>query len=208
MRIIDISRPLDKNTAVWPGDTPFSLAWRWRIDEKALVNLAAITTTPHAGTHVDAPLHIREGTPGIDEIALEPFVGPARVVAVTPGEDGRIGPEALGPADLAGPPRILLKTGTWPDSARWNRSFAHLAPEAAERLVREGALLVGIDTPGIDRFDSEDLPTHNILRDGGLSWIEGLDLSRAEPGVYELVALPLRISGGDASPVRAVLLDR
>lgn len=208
MRIIDISRPLDENTAVWPGDIPFSLDWRWRISGKAPVNLASITTTPHAGTHVDAPVHIRDGTAGIGEIPLEPFVGPARVVAVTAGDDGRIGPEALGSADLSDPPRILLKTGSWPDSTRWNRSFAHLAPEAAERLVREGALLVGIDTPGVDRFDREDLPSHNILLDGGLRWIESLDLSHVEPGLYELIALPLRICGGDGSPVRAVLVER
>ena len=135
MRIIDISRPLDGNIAVWPGDIPFSLTWRWRIAGKAPVNLASITTTPHAGTHVDAPVHIRDGREGIGEIPLEPFVGPARVVAITPGEDGRIGPEALGPADLAIQDRQLLRAR---ESSRefFPENEPHLLPAVRRALDR------------------------------------------------------------------------
>jgi len=208
MRIIDITRPLGPGTAPWPGDIPFSLSWRWSLSGGKPVNLSSISSSPHVGTHVDAPLHVREGAAPIDAVPLDPFIGPARVVPVAVGRDHLIGPEALRGIDPADPPRILFQTGTHSDSARWDPHFAALAPETADLMVRAGTLLVGLDTPGVDVSDSEDLPTHRRLADGGLYWIENLDLNGVEPGVYDLIALPLPIVGGDASPVRAVLITK
>ncbi len=208
VRVHDITRPLAAETAPWPGDVSFTLQWKETIRGGGLVNLSSISTSPHVGTHVDAPIHVRDGEPGAGELDLEPFLGPARVVLVGLGADGLVRPAALRGLDLARPPRILLRTDSCPSSLEWNPRFAALAPETADLLVRAGAILVGIDTPGIDPPDSRDLAVHRRLADGAVRWIEGLDLSRVQPGVYELIALPLLIPGGDASPVRAVLIER
>ena len=208
VRIYDITRPLGAATAPWPADAPFSIRWRWRLERGNPVNLSSLSLSPHVGTHVDAPLHVREGMEGIGEMNLEPFIGPARVIRVLPDASGRITSASLGSVDLASPPRVLLRTDTCPDPSAWNPAFAALAPETARLLSSRGALLVGVDTPGIDPFTSKDLPAHRILADAGVRWIENLDLGGVEPGVYELVALPLRMPGADASPVRAVLVQR
>ncbi len=205
MDIIDISRPISPETAVWPGDTPFSLAWVLRRDRGDSVNLAALTISPHTGTHADAPLHVCDGASAIDRVDLAAYVGPARVVAVAPGPDALVHPAALGGLTLADPPRLLLKTGTVPDAERFPRRFAALAPETADMLVAGGVRLVGLDTPSLDPPESKTLPAHNRLVRGAVLWLENLDLSAVEPGEYELIALPLRLVGGCASPVRAVL---
>jgi len=205
-RILDISRMLEPETACWPGDTPFGLEWTARIENGSSVNLSALHGSPHVGTHTDAPLHVRAGGAGVEALELIPFLGPARVVDVRADAEGLIRPSELAGLDLGNPPRILLRTGTDPDPRRWPGRFAALAPETARLLAERKVLLVGLDTPSVDPADSKTLPAHQALLDGGLCWLENLDLARAEPGLYELVALPLRIRGADASPVRAVLL--
>lgn len=206
-RIIDISRPLSAGTAPWPGDDPFHLEWRRRIREGDPVNLSALRLSPHIGTHADAPLHVMDGESGIGEMDPALFVGPARVAAVSPGPGEAVDAPLFEGIDLADPPRILLKTGTNDDPGAWNARFAGLTAAAARALVDGGAKLVGIDTPGIDPSDSTELPAHKILAAGGLAWLENLDLREAEPGLYQLIALPLRIVGGDGSPVRAILVQ-
>ncbi|MFH1276866.1 MAG: cyclase family protein [Candidatus Eisenbacteria bacterium] len=205
-KIIDISRPLSPGTAPWPGDEPFLLEWRWRLRDGKPVNLSALRLSPHSGTHADAPLHVIDGQPGIGEVGLDPFVGPARVVEASVLPGAAVGPASLEGLDLSDPPRILLKTGTNDDPEKWNPGFAGLEERTARALVDGGAKLVGLDTPGVDPPDSIDLAAHRILAAGGLRWIENLDLRGVEPGLYELIALPLRIVGGDASPVRAILI--
>ena len=68
-----------------------------------------------------------------------------------------------------------------------------------------GVRLVGIDTPGVDLYAAADLPVHRRLAEHGIASIEGLRLDHVLPGEYELIALPLRLVGCDASPLRAVL---
>ena len=220
MRILDISRPLEPRTAPWPGDQPFHLEWTLRKATGASVNLSALSFSPHVGTHTDAPLHVKEGAPSIDQVDLEPYVGPVRVVRArldderlvhpdsVPERWRRGSPEAAGRdvSEPPGPPRLLFRTDTDPDPLRWPENFAALSPAAAHKAAEHGYRLVGIDTPSVDPEDSKDLPAHHALLEGGLRWLENLDLSRIEPGDYQLVALPLPIVGGDASPVRAVLI--
>jgi arylformamidase len=206
MRIIDISQPILPATAVWPGDTPFTLSWTLSRKDGASVNLSAITLSPHTGTHADAPLHIGDDGSGAGELDLAAFMGPARVIAAVPDARGLIPPSAFDGLDVASRPRVLIKTGTGGDGRAWPAGFAGLSPEAARRLVEEGARLVGLDTPSVDPEASTTLDAHHILLEGGLVWLESLMLAHVDPGSYELIALPLRLVGCDASPVRAVLI--
>ena len=201
--LYDISPPVDAGIPVWPGDTPFSCELLWRIAEGAAVNLSAITTTPHLGSHADAPFHTEPAGRRIGELDLEPFLGPCRVVAVPAAP--LIEPEHLATIDLGAPPRLLLKTGSVRERGRFPEEFSALSPRLARLLVERGALLVGLDTPSVDPFTSKTLEAHHILFQNGIANLEGLLLDHVPEGLYELIALPLRWMSADASPVRAVL---
>lgn len=153
----------------------------------------AFTMSSHLGTHVDAPAHVLTDGAFVGSLDLAPFVGPARVVALT--GRGEIGPDAL-PRECLGRPRVLFRS----------RGRAFLSPLAAVRLAEKGALLVGTDAASIDPHDAEDLPAHRALLSRRVALLENLDLADVEPGDYRLVALPLRFEELDASPVRAILL--
>ena len=147
----------------------------------------------HLGTHVDAPSHVAPGGASAGALPLDPFVGPARVVDL-PGR-GEVGPDAL-PRRALGARRVLFRT--------LGRAF--LAPLAAVRLAERGARLVGTDAASVDPPDAEDLPVHRALLSRGIYVLENLDLAAVEPGDYRLIALPLKLTELDASPVRAVLI--
>ena len=208
MRIHDITRPLSPETAPWPGDQPFALHWSLRMQDGETVNLTWYEMSPHVGTHTDAPLHVKDGAPSVEAADLSAYLGPARVIEAALREDGLIGPECLERIDIPSAPRLLFRTGTDPDPNRWPDTFGAFAPETCRLAAERGAVLLGIDTPSVDPADSTTLEAHHALLAGGLHWLENLDLSRVDPGIYELSALPLRIVGACASPVRAVLVER
>ena len=147
----------------------------------------------HIGTHVDAPSHVIDGGDSVGDLALSAFFGPARVVDL-PGK-GEVGPDAL-PRGALGAARLLFKTG--------GKTF--LSPLAAVRLAERGAILVGTDAMSVDHQDAADLPVHRTLLSRGVAVLEYLDLSKAAPGEYLLVALPLYFRELDGSPVRAILI--
>lgn len=210
--LYDISPTLSASTPVWPGDTPYEARLTWSIAQGGSVNVSSITTTPHLGAHADAPFHADADGPGIADLPLEPFLGPCRVVDVPP--ELLVTPQHLRGIDLADPPRLLLKTGSAPPGEHSGHApafperFSALSPDLARALGEAGTLLVGLDTPSVDPFDSEELPAHHALIRGGVVNLEGLVLAHVPSGIYELIALPLKLAGLDASPVRAVLRTR
>jgi arylformamidase len=173
------------------------------LDAGANLTLSALATTVHVGAHADAPSHTDRGGRTVDELDLAPFIGPCQVMRVDVARGTRIMPTDLPEPVTA--PRLLLATGTFPDPDRFETDFASLSPDLVHMLADEGVVLVGIDTPSVDPFDSTDLPTHAALVARDVRNLEGLVLDGVPPGRYELVALPLRLAGFDASPVRAVL---
>lgn len=201
-RIIDISQPVDADVGVWPGDTPFSFEFTWKLGEGAPCNVSRVTTSPHNGSHADAPLHFLADGASIGEVDLHRYLGPC--VVVDGPREGFITPEHLQGVDVAATPRVLVRTRD-DDSTSFPENFVSFAPEAADWLVARGALLIGLDTPSVDAVDSKELPTHHRVLPTSMAILENLQLSGVEPGVYELIALPLRWMGLDASPVRAVL---
>lgn len=200
-RIIDISQTLHAGIAVWPGDTKYRNFWVMRMDRGDSCNVGSVTMSLHTGTHADAPLHFRlEGGSPVDA-DLNPYIGPAVVVDARGAR--AIGPEHVERADPVAA-RVLFRTETFdPDS--WKADFAYFTPEAARLLIKRKAVLVGIDTPSIDRSDSKTLESHNLFAAANVALLENLALGQVDPGVYELIALPLKLAGMDASPVRAIL---
>jgi arylformamidase len=205
MRILDISQPLGPATAVWPGDRPVELSWSMRMDAGDSVNVAAITTSVHAGTHADGFLHFLEGGAGADAMPLDAYLGRCRVLDVR----GRQSLDVTLADDVVadGIRRVLFRTRDDADAGAFPDRIAHIEPALAQRLADAGTSLVGTDAPSVDPLDSKTLQTHHVLGRGGVAILENLVLGHVPPGDYTLVALPLRLAGADSSPVRAVLLD-
>ncbi|MEK7240809.1 MAG: cyclase family protein [Gemmatimonadota bacterium] len=203
--MIDISIALDASTPEWPGDTPFSCGWSWQIAAGGSVNVASFTTSPHVGTHADAPLHVRDGAAGSDRLPLDAFLGP--VVVVNLGRHvGVIDRQALRDAGLsATPARLLLRTDRTIAKGVFPSDWPVLSVVCAAELAADGLLLLGVDCPSVDARESKDLAVHHALFDGGAYILENLDLSHVPSGSYDLVAAPLKLVGLDAAPVRALL---
>lgn len=201
--LIDISPLVSPRIGVWPGDTPYRQRYLCRIDQGAHLDLSTIETTVHLGAHADSPSHYRGGGAGIAARSLDRYYGPCQVMRVAVGRGERVLPRHLvGPITA---PRLLLHTGTFPDPDAWNDDFAALSPELVVALFEQGVRLVGIDTPSIDPQASKALESHQAVADRDMAVLEGLVLAHVPPGRYTLIALPLRLEGADASPVRAAL---
>lgn len=208
MKERDISIAMGSSTPEWPGDQAFSCGWTMTLKGGGSVNLSTITTSPHVGTHADAPLHVRDGWPASHQLPLGAFAGRAIVCSVDPSID------TIEPRDLTSLPsqgaveRLLLRTqcsvadGTFP--TRW----PVLSVETVRVLLARGLALLGVDTPSVDALHSKTLDVHKALFAGGAFNLENLDLRSVEDGEYELVAYPVLLDGLDAAPVRAVLKNR
>jgi arylformamidase len=195
---IDVSRPLTPATPVWPGDRAFQLD-RMMTGE---ITTSSFATSCHVGTHVDAPGHVDASAGGVESIPLGRLIGPAEVVAVTAEV---VAPEHLPPGWSPAAPRLLLRTDSHPLDAPIGPGSAALDARLVHWLADRDVVLVGIDTPSVDPFSSDDLPAHRALRARGMTWIEGLWLGGIAPGRYQLVALPMAIVGADAAPARVVV---
>ncbi|HVP37592.1 MAG TPA: cyclase family protein [Candidatus Saccharimonadales bacterium] len=206
MKIHDISPPVSINAAVWPGDVPLSLRPTMSRERGDAVNVTEIRATVHLGAHADAPLHFLDRGADIAHVPLEAYLGPARVFDV--GEVAEIRPEDLAGVPWAGTERLLLRTCRRFHATQFDEGFPHLGEGLGGWLAARGLKLVGVDVPSVDAFDSRSMSNHVALLRGGVAILENLDLSHVEPGEYELLAAPLKLVGVDASPVRAVLIER
>jgi arylformamidase len=210
-QLYDISVALHPDTPPWPGDTPFSCEWPWLIANGASVNVSSLGGSPHVGTHADAPLHVRDGWPGAQELPLAAFHGPA-IVADVADHPGEISAEAL--ARAVGRPmadvvpqrnRLLLRTGRTIADGAFPDSWPVLSDACVRALLSYGLRLLGTDAPSVDLKESRTLQLHQTLFAGDAMILENLDLRRVPSGDYELMAFPLKLMGTDAAPVRAVL---
>ena len=205
-RLFDISQTLSPDLPVWPGDTRLSVAPVWTHGEQCPVAVARLALSPHSGAHADAPLHYDPEGIAMAEVELDAYLGPARVVDLS-GHVGQIEPEHLEPALAAGVRRVLLRTYSRFPHDRWVSEFATPTASAIDRLADHGVVLIGVDAPSIDPEASKTLDAHRAVARRGLHILEGLVLDDVPAGDYELIALPLKLAGVDASPVRAVLRD-
>lgn len=203
--LIDITLSLSEKTIVWPGDRRFTRIVQRAITDGADLNVSSLEMSSHHGTHIDAPLHSVNGGATIDQLDPAIFVGPARVVLHD--REFHIEPDDLRRMALDGVERVLFKTRNstlWSDSA-FREDYVGITVPAAHMLVDLGLRLVGLDYLSVGPYGEELVETHRILLGNAVVILEGLDLRNVEPGDYELIALPLKIAGGDGSPTRAVL---
>ncbi len=201
--IYDISALITDSIAVFPGDTPPTREVLMDMRKGDALTLSTLRSTVHVGAHADAPSHYGAEAPTIEQVDLQRYVGPCQVVRVATSRGALLTPDAIN-AEIT-EPRVLFATGTYPDPSTFNTDFAALSPELIDWLAERDVKLIGVDTPSVDPADSKDLAAHKAFLKNDVYILEGLVLSDVPAGRYELIALPLKLVGFDASPVRAVL---
>lgn len=208
MKYYDISPTINSKLAVFPGDTPFGLERLMDMQKGDHLSLSRYQMTAHLGAHADAPSHYHVTGEPIAARNLSYYLGPCHVLDATDApRKSRLHQEQLTECSFQFP-RVLFKTHSFPDPYDWNNDFVALAPELINFLARKKVRLVGLDTPSVDLADSQDLPAHQAIHQANMAILEGLELSEVPAGDYTLIALPLKIEAGEASPVRAILLQQ
>jgi arylformamidase len=208
--IYDITIPIRNETPVWTGDKEVSIQRDRTIAAGADYNVSLLEMGVHTGTHIDAPFHVNDAGRTVDQIPLEQLIGRAQVVAV-PEEVPSISAEFLADCGLwTGVERVLFKTRNsdfWNDQpCRFREDFIGVDASGANWLAAHGILLAGIDWFSISPMQDLKAP-HEILLGVGAIILENLDLRQVPAGIYELICLPLKLTGTDGAPVRAILRD-
>jgi kynurenine formamidase len=233
-RVIDLTHPFDETTIFWPTENDFQLLKGPAGYTDAGYYYAAnrFVTAEHGGTHVDAPIHFREGRQTVDQLPLERLIGPAIIVdvhgACAADRDYQIGINDLRNWEtehgrvLSGV-ILLLRTGYaahWPDRLKYlgtdvrgsdavaQLHFPGLHPDAAGWLVDHRAIkAVGIDTASIDHGQSKTFASHVKLFEYDVPVLENVAIpaSLPEHGLT-VVALPMKIGGGTGGPTRIVAI--
>lgn len=206
MPFIDVSRPLYTGSPHWPGDSATEYQFTARMVDGKSCNVGRLSLSAHNGTHVDAPYHYNERGLPIDALPPELYLGPARVIdargRATFTEELFAG---MTREDFAATPRILFRTDTWLDTTTFPTQWPLLDRALPAWLAARGVRLIGLDLPSVDELNNTDMAIHHLLDAANILILESLDLRDAAPGIYELIALPLKLRGADGSPVRAVL---
>jgi arylformamidase len=200
----DITPAVDVGTPVWPGDTPVGIDRVWRMEAGSPVNVARLTLSPHTGAHTDAPLHYDPNGAAIGKVPLDAYLGRCRVIHCINAVP-LVTPEHVRAALHGAPARVLLRTYAHAPLREWDSAFCAVAPATIDLLAAHGVQLIGIDTPSLDPQDSRTMDAHLRVRAHGMAILEGIVLDDVDAGDYELIALPLKLTTLDASPVRAVL---
>lgn len=206
MKIYDITPTVTPRLAVWPGDTPPSREVLADMNAGSNLTLSTLHATVHLGAHADAPNHYGRDAESIETRDLSLYLGPCRLVRVEVPRGTRVPASAL--PESVDCERILIATGTYPDPESFAEDFAGFEPALVDAAHARGVRLLGIDTPSVDLFSSKDLPAHARFLANDMAILEGLVFDGVPEGHYELIALPLKLAGFDASPVRAILRAR
>ncbi len=201
---IDVSVPIRHGMLHWPDNPPVVVTQPQHLERGDDATVSCVSLGVHTGTHVDAPVHFIAGAAGVDSVALERLIGPARVVDL--GDVDAIRPSHLEPLEVRPRERLLFKTrnSTLWRSPGFRADYTYVSLEAARWLVERGVWTVGVDYLSVAGME-HGVETHRALLGADVCIIEGLDLSRIEAGAYDLVCLPLRLEGLDGAPARVVL---
>lgn len=204
--IFDISPIISDSIAVFPGDTQFSNSFIMSFSTGDSLALSKIISTVHLGAHVDAPSHYHKNGVSIAERNLGFYMGLAQVISVKRQSNHRIHPDDFDCHIQA--PRVLFRTGSFPNPNEWNSDFMALSCELIDYLAKKNVCTIGIDTPSVDLADDKGLEVHNRIYTYDMAILEGIVLDGVPDGLYDLIALPLRLQSAEASPVRAILIER
>ena len=206
---IDASATLDPaKSPVYEGDAPMKFEFLKDMRKGDILTLSVYSLGAHSGTHIDAPMHFVVGGAPIDQVPLEPLIGPALVIDIADSVQA-IDAAELNRHEWTGAERVLFRTRSslrgWMESPDFHRDFAYIAPDAAQLLADAGVKLVGIDYISAEQFGAAAPRTHQILLGKGIPVVEGLQLEGVVAGEYDVIVLPLKVAGHEGAPARAIL---
>ncbi|MBE7494925.1 MAG: cyclase family protein [Verrucomicrobiaceae bacterium] len=203
----DVSVPIRDGMVHWPGDPECHIKRVNKIEEGSVCNLTHLSMSAHTGTHMDAPRHFIADGMTMEQMPLEAVIGRAKVFDLTAVE-GQITADHLKGLKFATGQRVLFKTRNSTRSWAMNefdKDFISIRADAAQYLVDQKVLTVGVDYLSIGGYGKDVVETHRIMLGAGVWVIEGLNLAEIKPGYYNLICLPLKIEGADGAPCRVVL---
>jgi len=206
---IDVTATLDPaKTPVYEGDAPMKFDFLKNMRTGDNFTLSVYSMGAHSGTHIDAPMHFIRTGAAVDQIALDPLIGAARVIAIDDSVQA-IDAAELNRHEWRGTKRVLFRTRSslrgWMDSSQFQRDFAYIAPDAAQLLADAGVVLVGVDYISAEQFGAPAPRTHQILLGRSIPIVEGLDLRPVQAGDYDVIVLPLKVRGHEGAPARAIV---
>jgi arylformamidase len=206
-RVIDISRKIYPGMAVWPGDTGPDITREELIRNGGVCNLSSIHMGVHTGTHIDAPLHFIDEAKDVGNLDLSRFIGFVNVFELDVKKF--ITSEDIKDLPIKAGDIVFFKTlnSEIPEEEGFRKDYIYFDRSAAELLIQIGVKTVGFDYFSIDGYGLGCHPVHQLILSHEIGVIEGLYLKEVKAGTYFFSCLPLRISGVDGSPVRAVLLE-
>jgi arylformamidase len=209
-RWIDISLTLKSNMVHWPGDPLFSIERVREMDKGDSVNLSKIMMGAHSGTHVDAPVHFIKGAKGVDQILIDSLIGPARIIEIADADT--IKEKELAGHEIKKDERVLLRTRNSINKILYKdtftEGFVYMEKGAAEFLVTCGIKTLGVDYLSVGGYKKNGPDVHRVLLNAGILIIEGLDLTEALPGLYDMTCLPMKILDSDGAPARVIVKAR
>jgi len=206
MKIYDISMEISEDVQVYKNkeEKKAKLIQQYNFQNSSVYETQLMMNL-HTGTHIDAPLHAIENGLTTETYTLDQFFGPCQVLDFMTVEE-RITAKDLEKYTIEEDTFILLKTKNSLDQ-EFNYNFIYLDESGAQYLVDKNIKGVGIDGLGIERNQSGH-PTHKILLGKRIPILEGLRLEGIQAGYYDIAAFPIKIKNVEASPVRAVLIEK
>jgi len=205
-RVIDITSPIQQGMPIYPGDPEPAIRQVCSI-EKDNFALSEINMGSHTGTHVDAPSHVIESGTTVDMLLPESFIGRAILLDMScidspiRAEHMEMAWKKINPEE--GTKVLLLKTGTT-NPLEGTDDFC-LSEDIAPWIHNKDIKVLGVDALSIE--NEKGLPLHRSLLSQGINIIECLNLEQAKEGHYTLICLPLKITGCDGAPARAILIE-
>lgn len=199
----DLTAKITSDLVVFPGDPQYSTENICSIAAGQKFHLCHMHLGNHTGTHIDYPAHTIAGGKTSSDFSLEYLMGPGVIIKV-PAEKISITKEFVSCQSIVKSDIVFFKTenSKKPKHAPFTEKYVYIEPEAAEELFQKGVKIVGIDYISVDRYDDEDLSTHNTLLSRDVLIVEGLELSEIPEGRYEIFIAPLNIPKMDGLPAR------
>lgn len=188
---LDFTHILSSEYPLWPG-THFSVNSHTAPNKSTSSD---ISFNLHTGTHIDAPLHAIPGGETVADMPLERLSGKAEIIKID-------GPSIQLP-DIQAVSCSIVFFKTSPNIDKFDEGYCYVSPEAACRLVEMNIKIIGTDCWSVENFEDTNFTTHKILLGNNIPIVESLNLTNAEPGLYEVMIIPLLLQT-EASPVRVL----
>ena len=212
--LIDLSHTLEHGMITYKGLPPPAISDHLTRERSRELyapgtefHIGKIEMVANTGTYLDSPYHrYPQGTDlaglslysvaNLEGIVVRRNTDPERAITASAFSDYDINGKA-----------VLFHTGwdmRWRTEAYSDGNHPFITADAAESLVANGAVLVGIDSYNIDDTSTGERPAHSILLASDIPIVEHLcGLSDLPDSGFRFFAVPVKVKNFGTFPVRA-----